>query len=250
MIEQIDRLAVPYQSHASSVSRILQAHLDSGLVDYVRRTALDPHSRSAHLMSRVGHFSELSGDWAQKARFERGSPLAILSGSSAGLAALVKRTPLAAMVEEPAVPVRLAPEARYGFISASEGDAAFLGSLGVEIARFDEDAQAFFVKLDQAAQDKLAPFEFAFPANLQTLPAGLTDAVSHTAAVPLASLSGSDLQAYRTSLNFEAARDDGGKLAVLNTAMAQSDAETQRRLAEARARVTGPNVPESVALGM
>ncbi|MCA8197324.1 hypothetical protein [Burkholderia vietnamiensis] len=257
MLDQVDRLRVPAAERSAAVARILRAHATPDFVEYVQRTALNPHNASARLMSRVKNLVDIDVLFAENAHVPARSPFAAMSATAPGMTGTVAAATVSNLVRQatgaPSVALPDTGEASYGWLTAAMDDGDFLKSLGIELGEYNNRTGQYLVKLDATALKAFTEYEEVYPASLSTLPAGTTDPHSHVRSVPFSDMSRETLHAYRLSLQFEASRSESHtpeNASALIAALAAANEESQLRVVAARRQMSAVRSEQSASLDL
>jgi hypothetical protein len=249
--QQIDRLNVRDFERSEAITRIVRAQMapDPGLLDYVKRAALDPYSGAAGMLRRVRDQVDLDAVAEQVAPASRPA-FSVLTqvGVTTGMAATFAAQKIASAVRDvlpqhaaaaAAAPQSTQPALAYGWISAQADDREFLRSIGIEVGAYNEGTSQFMAKMSAQVRGEFTTlYGDSFPAALHELPAGVTDATTHVATVPFDSMTRETLNAYRMSLQFEAAQAGGDAVKVIEVALGRANEEHRSRVNEARRAMT------------
>lgn len=257
MLDQVDRLRVPAAERSAAVARILRAHATPEFVDYVQRTALNPHNASARLMSRVKNVVDIDVLFAENAHVAARSPFAAMSATAPGMTGTFAAATVASLVRQatgaPSVAVPVTAEASYGWLTAVVDDGDFLKSLGIELGEYNDRTGQYLVKLDAPALKAFKEYAEVYPASLSTLPGGTVDPNSHVRSVPFSDMSRETLNAYRLSLQFETSRTESHtpeNTSALIAALAAANEENQLRVVAARRQMSVVRSEQSASLDL
>jgi hypothetical protein len=135
---------------------------------------------------------------------------------------------------EPRFAERASVTAHFGWIEATEDDAALLRETRMELGAYDEHNGRYLVRLSERALHAFNTFSSAYKFELHALPSGFTDGATGERVIPIDQFDEASLKAYEASVKFDAASRPEESSHIPMAKLQEVAAEKRRRLEASR----------------